>query len=323
MATKPTQWLRKTVSAGRAHIHSDESLSSPPRTTHDADDGSEGQRTRGTTTRNGAEVHSCKGSRTLSEGHSRWVYCSAAFAFRRSRVLNLIPMLTLVLCQLCCCCCFKRPNARTARYCCLNTLLFVELAPMLMLAFLWVGFIKLEVFINQWSAPIDVNTDSKILSDNIKLTRQNMISVICDSLLETKSRNLVDSWPFAGHHPYPPAKRESVTAAGMQFSDLGGFCCCRSVLISHTIHGHMIKYFKPRSDTAAYGIISVYLQAWNSWYHLAGYVEVNVAKDRGIEHPMWILGDVESYFHMSELMAINKLFEKLGEHFADFTKATC
>jgi len=177
-----------------------------------------------------------------------------------------------------------------------------------------------EVFINQWSAPIDADTDSKILSHDLKLTRENMISVVCDSLLETRSRELVDSWPFTGHHPYPPSHRNSFTAAGMQFSDLGGSCCCRSVLISHTTHGHLIESFKPRSDTAAYGIISVYLQAWNPWYHLAGYVEVNVAKDGGIEHPMWLLGDVESYFHMSELMGINKLFEKLGGHFADLTK---
>lgn len=60
-------------------------------------------------------------------------------------------------------------------------------------------------------------------------------------------------------------------------------------------------------------------------YHLfdlivVRYVEVNIRKDNGIEHPMWLIADPNSYIHWIQLWAVNQLFVKLGEFYADYYK---
>ena len=68
----------------------------------------------------------------------------------------------------------------------------------------------------------------------------------------------------------PPEKRPSRTVAGLQMG-CGGKC----TLISHTTHPYDVPGHVPRSEDASWGLIVVRLQAWNPWYQLAGYVEVN------------------------------------------------
>ena len=91
-------------------------------------------------------------------------------------------------------------------------------------------------------------------------------------------------------------------------------------LISHTTHPYDVPGHVPRSEDASWGLIVVRLQAWNPFYQLAGYVEVNVRKDHGVEHPMWLVVDPSSQLAMDQLQGINRLFVRLGYLFAEYLR---
>ncbi|GAB5353332.1 hypothetical protein AAMO2058_000028000 [Amorphochlora amoebiformis] len=108
-----------------------------------------------------------------------------------------------------------------------------------------------------------------------------------------------------------PMNRKSLTALGVQYN-----YSTRHAMLTHTCHTHFIPGFLPRSKTASRGLIGVYLQAWNSFHPIIGYVEVNTRIDGGVEHPMWIVLDVDSYWATQFIHALNTIFAELGRRFA-------
>uniref|UniRef100_A0A7S4DFX1 Uncharacterized protein n=2 Tax=Lotharella globosa TaxID=91324 RepID=A0A7S4DFX1_9EUKA len=174
-----------------------------------------------------------------------------------------------------------------------------------------------EVYINQWSPPLDANgdgiagtrTDRKLSKCNIKIQTMRAIH-------RRRDRDLTDAWPFAGHYPYPTKKRKNLTVVGVQYN-----YGTRNTLLTHTCHSHLIKGYVPRSPTASWGMISVYLQEWNSYHPITAYVEVNLRKDGGVEHPMWIVMDRNSYWQTSFAQDVNKLFAELGQRFIKYLQA--
>ena len=48
--------------------------------------------------------------------------------------------------------------------------------------------------------------------------------------------------------------------------------------------------------------------------------QVNVRKDSGLEHPMWLIADPSSYLHCMVLNNINDIFVDAGASYADFLR---
>eukprot|EP00466_Bigelowiella_natans_P000099 jgi/Bigna1/66046/fgenesh1_pg.1_\ len=161
------------------------------------------------------------------------------------------------------------------------------------------------MFVNQWTRPIDADNDRKLTRKDQEKVADSLKEQIVHHLLEEPKRAMVDEFPFIGHYAHPPEGRESKTMIGTQF-DVG-------MVFVHTVHTHLKEDFVPRSKDASIGIVSVYLQAWNPWHHLTGYVEINVRKDGGAEHPMWLIADKSSKWQMIRLESVNKLFVELGD----------
>jgi len=181
-----------------------------------------------------------------------------------------------------------------------------------------------EVFINQWSDPIDADADGEVDSEDQLHIRRSLRNQICRAKLRERNRALTDAWPFAGHYPYPPPARASRTAAGLQFSD----GTVLSTMLTHTGHPsdvtdptvRNIAGFEPRSAEALFGVSCVYLQSWNALHVYTGYVEVNVRKDGGCEHPMWLVSAARtSRLHANSISGVNKLFVRLGVRFRAYT----
>ena len=136
---------------------------------------------------------------------------------------------------------------------------------------------------------------------------------VSNTLLTDVKREIIDAWPFAGHHQWPPQQRASRTVMGVQMG-MSGKC----TLLSHTTIPAGVVGHTPRSETAERAILCVRLQMWNPWYQLAGYVEVNTRKDGGMEHPMWLVLDPRSRLDMMQARSINMLFVRLGINFAAY-----
>lgn len=201
---------------------------------------------------------------------------------------------------------------------------FMPVYKLVVMANPWLYDLK-ELYTNQWSAPIDANADQRIDSRDALAIRRLLRDQICRPKLKEMNRRLTDTWPFHGFYPYPPAERTSRTHVGLQFSDGTPMLS----LFTHTAHPsdladpelRNIPGHTPRSEHANFTISSVYLQRWNPFHHLTGYVEVNVRNDGGVEHPMWLLVDVEgSKLHTSNIVGMNKLFVRLGVRFANYTR---
>mmetsp|Transcript_39222 Transcript_39222/g.96919 ORF Transcript_39222/g.96919 Transcript_39222/m.96919 type:complete len:406 (-) Transcript_39222:36-1253(-) len=179
------------------------------------------------------------------------------------------------------------------------------------------------LFINQWTSPLDTNGNGTVdFADNYE-SRMHLRNALCRVKLAERNEDLVDSWHFTGHYPYPPKGRKSRTHAGIQFYD--GFTI--TALMTHTAHltdlddGSNLEGHKPLSTTANFAIVAVYLQAWNPLHFFTGYVEVNGRLDGGVEHPMWLLSAAStSRLHSSSTQGLNSLFVKLGFRFADYIK---
>eukprot|EP00438_Fugacium_kawagutii_P007243 Skav211563 [mRNA] locus=scaffold2228:165109:165852:+ [translate_table: standard] len=175
-----------------------------------------------------------------------------------------------------------------------------------------------ECHTNQWSDPVDATLDGKVDEADRPGAKKHMLSGISRVLLKERARRIVDAYEFTGFHPYPPPGRESKTVAGMQFANVAGPLRC--TLISHTTVPHDVAGHVPRSDTGAFTAIVVRMQSWNPWYQLAGEVEVNLRKDGGVEHPMWLLLDPTSNLAIRAKRSMNILFVKLGCEFAEYVK---
>ncbi|CAJ1339375.1 unnamed protein product [Effrenium voratum] len=174
-----------------------------------------------------------------------------------------------------------------------------------------------DVYINQWSDPLDANLDGRSDCADIASIKEHMKIGICRAMLTERNRDFIDPWQFTGHHQYPPPGRESQTVGGMQFSNQGPLRVC---LLSHTCVAIDIPNHKPRSETAAWTLLEVHLLSWNPWYQLAGIVEVNFRKDGGVEHPMWLAMDPNSYIAVRALHLMNVLFATLGLRTASWLK---
>jgi hypothetical protein len=171
---------------------------------------------------------------------------------------------------------------------------------------------------NQWSDPLDANCDSSVDTSDQSLVHTSMLEVVANTKISDFRHEMIDAWPFVGFHQYPPASRESKTVLGMQFNDSPAI-----IFISHTTHPSDIPGHVPRSELASKGVIIVRLQYWNPFYHLCGYVEVNVRKDGGVEHPMWLLADKKSKLQMGVFDMINSLFVRMCIHFTDLIQTSC
>ena len=173
-----------------------------------------------------------------------------------------------------------------------------------------------EVFINQWSEPLDADADADADEMDVAPVQAAISNMICAAILEDVQADLFDAWPFAGFHPYPPEGRKSQTVAGVQMG-LGG----KVLMLSHTYMGNAYsRGHTPRSEHGRWTCITVMAQCWNPWYNLTGHVEVNLRHDGGLEHPMWLLADRKSFLAMSFLESVNRTFVKLGALFAKYLK---
>jgi len=172
-----------------------------------------------------------------------------------------------------------------------------------------------EVYLSQWSDPLDANGDVEVDSQDQKIVQQTLRDVVCRSLLAERNRYIIDAWPFTGYHQYPPPGRRSRTMAGIQFSNT-----MSAPLFSHSTLPYDVPGHVPRSPSAAWGLLIVYIQWWNPFYPYTGYVELNVRKGGGLEHPMWLFNDRSSKLHMADLDAINRLFVKLFLNFAKYLR---
>mmetsp|Transcript_16106 Transcript_16106/g.24288 ORF Transcript_16106/g.24288 Transcript_16106/m.24288 type:complete len:465 (-) Transcript_16106:249-1643(-) len=174
-----------------------------------------------------------------------------------------------------------------------------------------------EVYINQWSLPIDAIGDHVFTEKDLDKIKVKMQTAVCRSFVAPENNEMLDHMPFSAHYPYPPMKRESKCAAGMQYSER-----IKTTLLTHSVHSYDIEGYKARSKNAVHGFWSVYLQTWNPYHQLTGYVEVNIRADGGIEHPMWLIADPTSRLHSLNLKRVNRLFVKLGWHFKQFVEVT-
>jgi len=168
-------------------------------------------------------------------------------------------------------------------------------------------------FINQMSDPIDADGDGDTDMEDRALAFNAMATNVSNTLLTDVKREIIDAWPFAGHHQWPPQQRASRTVMGVQMG-MSGKC----TLLSHTTIPAGVVGHTPRSETAERAILCVRLQMWNPWYQLAGYVEVNTRKDGGMEHPMWLVLNPRSRLDMMQARSINMLFVRLGINFAAY-----
>eukprot|EP00465_Bigelowiella_longifila_P015391 CAMPEP_0185280182 /NCGR_PEP_ID=MMETSP1359-20130426/65487_1 /TAXON_ID=552665 /ORGANISM="Bigelowiella longifila, Strain CCMP242" /LENGTH=255 /DNA_ID=CAMNT_0027875335 /DNA_START=57 /DNA_END=824 /DNA_ORIENTATION=- len=162
------------------------------------------------------------------------------------------------------------------------------------------------VFLNQWSKPIDANIDGEITETDADIIRGKMVKQVTRARLRDKNRDLTDEYSFSAYYQLPPPDRESLLVAGIQYSE-----AAVTSLVTHSLHSYLIKGYKPKSDTASWGFLSVYLQYWNPYHWFTGYVEVNLRKDGGIEHPMWLAADKTSWLHTRQANGVNSLFARL------------
>ena len=165
-----------------------------------------------------------------------------------------------------------------------------------------------EVYINQFTVGIDGNIDGDVPALDQPFVRTFLRVQVSDTILRLTAREDTDEWEFAGHHqcPFEPGKRPVI--AGLQH--MSSFTLVSHTGVSHSVQRSVIP---PRSGDAAWLLLAVFLQAWNPWYTCAGYVEVNVRTDLGVEHPMWLYLDPSSRFHMQICENINELFRGVGK----------
>ncbi|CAE8641944.1 unnamed protein product [Polarella glacialis] len=123
-----------------------------------------------------------------------------------------------------------------------------------------------EVYISQWSDPLDANGDMEIDSQDQKIAQQTLRDVVCRSLLADKNRYIIDAWPFSGYHQYPPPGRRSRTMAGIQFWNV-----MSAPAFSHSTLPYDVPEHVPRSPSAAWGLLIVYIQWWNPFYPYTGW----------------------------------------------------
>jgi hypothetical protein len=183
------------------------------------------------------------------------------------------------------------------------------------------------LFINQWTKPLDTNSDGKIDWADQQSSRLYLRNVLCRPKLIEHNRALADTWHFLGHYPYPPKGRASRTHAGIQFYD----GAVMTALLTHTAHctefddnhtANAVEGHAAQSETANVPIVAVYLQAWNPFHFWTGYVEVNGRTDGGVEHPMWLVCAAEtSKLHAEGCHGLNKLFVRLGIRFGEYVQA--
>ena len=95
-------------------------------------------------------------------------------------------------------------------------------------------------------------------------------------------------------------------------------CCSAQCHTQHPPGAGDDFNFTPRSATASRTVIRLFVPAWNLWYAVTGYVEVNVRKDLGVEHPMYLLMDKSSKLSMDTLNGVNRLFVEMGMKFNEY-----
>ena len=133
-----------------------------------------------------------------------------------------------------------------------------------------------EVFINQWTEPLDANGDFIVNGEDYRLAQQNLLEAFCHPMVSKKNKRVLDRWPFLGFHQLPPPHRESKTVAGMQFMEYRSryFFHPRVTLLSHTTvplnrwNLMNIPGYRPRSSTAEWTLLQVRLLSWNPFYIL-------------------------------------------------------
>jgi hypothetical protein len=171
-----------------------------------------------------------------------------------------------------------------------------------------------ELYTNQWSQAVKIEGNSD--NGNQVEMCAALSQQVCDTLLPVSARTDTDAWPFTGHHQHPPLGRLSDTVAGLQFTRW-------MTLISHTTVSRTlgVSTLPPRSPSASWTLLYVWLQLWNPWYQLAGYVEVNVRANGSVEHPMWLCADKRSRLHMLHVVNIDQLFVEVASHVISYVLA--
>ncbi|GAB5361435.1 hypothetical protein AAMO2058_000713100 [Amorphochlora amoebiformis] len=166
------------------------------------------------------------------------------------------------------------------------------------------------LYVNQWSLPIGRRDDMTFDDNDVEFAKRKIKTQVCRALLHDCYRTVTSVMPFTGHYPYPPESRTYSTACGVQYSVRIG-----TSLLTHSVHSYSIPDYKARSENSIHGFFSVYLQSWNPYHHVTGYVEVNLRADNAVEHPMWLLGDRNSRLHTLNIAKVNNLFVRLGHAF--------
>lgn len=160
---------------------------------------------------------------------------------------------------------------------------------------------------NQWSDPIDADGDGNFTARDEEIIKRELKQVVFQTKTIERKRAAIDAWPFTGHYPYPTKNRKSETVLGVQFHEFGG----GAMALTHSTHGHEVPGHTPKSATGSWNLVAVHLASWNAFNYYTAYVEVNVRRDGGVEHPMWVAADRSSRAHMNALVYTNRLFVEL------------
>uniref|UniRef100_A0A6V1R1P7 Uncharacterized protein n=1 Tax=Heterosigma akashiwo TaxID=2829 RepID=A0A6V1R1P7_HETAK len=148
-------------------------------------------------------------------------------------------------------------------------------------------------FVNQWTDGFPELTERQLL---FGMYRATSFTVNIE-----KNRKMIDDTEFMVIYQFPPQRRFPPAVTGLQFRRMGG------VLFTRT------EFAFPRdnvkSDTAKAPAMRIPLHYFNPFHVLTAYVEVNLTRDNGLEHPMWCAVG-KSYYARKFYNSIHRLFHK-------------
>jgi len=149
-------------------------------------------------------------------------------------------------------------------------------------------------FTAQWTPPLDV----RLTSDGLRST---LAKYVGSSTLNPEACRAIRQFRIVAHYPTDDADdKEFSSATGLQW--LGW---SKQPLFTWTTR---VPIHAPsKSTTCGLPLYRVWLSWWAMHPH-TGYVEVNVSKHGGLEHPMWVVAPKRMHYGRMHVEYTNELF---------------
>lgn len=143
-------------------------------------------------------------------------------------------------------------------------------------------YYELEVaHINQWTPPMPDLTPHQV--------RHRTQTKIGRSKHRLDFRKQLDVCRFTPHYPFGPNNGVDETLQGVYEPVVGSqYLNCQPKLYGHTRSEWCHETAKMDSENGLLPVFRVYLDFF-AYHFLTGYVELNVTKEGGLEHPMWCI----------------------------------